>query len=438
MARNTKKEYRSQVMYSVFVRNHSQEGTFEAVRRDLERIKNLGVDIIWLMPIHPIGAKARKGTVGSPYAISDYRAVHPDYGTLEDFRRLVDDVHRLGMKCIIDVVYNHTSPDSWLAEHHPEWFYHRADGSLGNHVGDWTDVVDLDYSHPELWDYQIETLKNWAGIVDGFRCDVASLIPLDFWFRAREEVETVRPGCIWLAESVEPEFIRFARGQGITALSDPEIFQAFDISYDYDIFPVFQDYLEGKAPLSEYARAVSQQEVMYPDNYVKLRFLENHDRLRAAAAIPGEAALVNWTAFLYFQKGMTLLYGGQEAGCTHLPELFEKDPVNWNAGPDRTELLRKLYPLKQHPLLTDSAYQVQALPGDILLAEHRRNRDRLTGIFSLKGNSGLVAVDVPDGTYPNLAGDGSVEVKFGRVSCHGQPIIFESRSQDGCEAEESL
>ena len=159
MAKNTPKEYRNLVMYSVFVRNHSQEGTFEAVRRDLERIKSLGVDIIWLMPIHPIGTRARKGTAGSPYAISDYRAVHPDYGTLEDFRRLVDSIHQLGMECIIDVVYNHTSPDSWLAEHHPEWFYHRADGSLGSHVGDWTDIADLDYTHRPLWDYQIETLK---------------------------------------------------------------------------------------------------------------------------------------------------------------------------------------------------------------------------------------------------------------------------------------
>ena len=267
-------------------------------------------------------------------------------------------------------------------------------------------------------------------MVDGFRCDVASLLPLDFWLRAREEVEAVRPGCIWLAESVEPEFIRFARGQGVPALSDSEIFQAFDVSYDYDVFPIFQDYLEGKLPLSRYAEAVSQQEAIYPDNYVKLRFLENHDRLRAAAAIPGEAALVNWTAFLYFQKGMTLLYGGQEAGCSHLPELFEKDPVSWDAGPDRTELLRRLYRLKRHPLLTDSVYQVRALSGDILVAEHRRNRDRLTGIFSLKGNSGLVAVDVPDGTYPNLAGGGSVEVKFGLVSCHGQPVILDSRAEN--------
>ena len=425
MARNTGKEYRNQVMYSIFVRNHSQEGTFEAVRQDLERIKALGVDIIWLMPIHPIGVKNRKGTVGSPYAISDYRAVNPDYGTIEDFQCLVEDIHRLGMKCIIDVVYNHTSPDSWLVEHHPEWFYHKADGSFGNHVGDWTDIVDLDYSNPELWDYQIETLKYWASMVDGFRCDVASLVPLDFWIRARAEVETVRPGCIWLAESVEPEFIQAARAQGITALSDSEIFQAFDISYEYDVYPCFQDYLDGKIPLSRYAQAVNQQEMIYPSNYVKLRFLENHDRLRAAAAIPGETALLNWTAFLYFQKGMTLLYGGQEVNCAHLPDLFEKDTIDWTSGPDQTELLKRLYQLKQNTLLMDSTYQVQALAGDILYGVHRMQERQLVGIFSLKGNCGLVTVEAPDGIYPNLADGSRVEVKFSRVSCQGKPIIIE-------------
>ncbi|MBQ2244266.1 MAG: alpha-amylase, partial [Oscillospiraceae bacterium] len=139
MAVSTPKSYRNQVMYSVYVRNHTPEGTFQALRRDLGRIRGLGVDVIWLMPIHPIGEKARKGTLGSPYAIRDYRAVNPEYGTMEDFKALVDDIHALGMKCIIDVVYNHTSPDSWLVEHHPEWFYHKPDGSFGNHVGDWSD-----------------------------------------------------------------------------------------------------------------------------------------------------------------------------------------------------------------------------------------------------------------------------------------------------------
>ncbi len=424
MARHTQKAYRNQVIYSVFVRNYSAEGTFEGVRRDLDRIQNLGVDMIWFLPIHPVGETARKGSLGSPYAIRDYRAVNPEYGTLEDFRRLVDDIHRRGMKCIIDVVYNHTSPDSWLAAHHPEWFYHRADGSFGNRIGDWTDVIDLDYGQQGLWDYQIETLKQWAAIVDGFRCDVAPLIPLDFWLRAREEVETVRPGCFWLSESVEPGFIAGNRARGMTALSDGEIFQAFDACYEYDIFDCFRDCLAGKLPLRRYAEAVNQQETIYPDNYVKLRFLENHDRARAKFIIPDRAALENWTAFLYFQKGMTLLYAGQEALCEHTPSLFDRDPVCWQTGQDLTPLLRKLGEIKKDPMLADSSYRVQALPRDILCAVHQAGGRRLVGVFSTRGESGPVSVDVPDGQYTDLLGGGCVEVRAGQLSCKGRPVIF--------------
>lgn len=425
MAKNTDKSYRNQIIYSVYVRNYSPEGTFEGVRRDLDRIKDLGTDIVWLLPIHPVGERARKGTLGSPYAIRDYRAVNPEYGTLEDFRRLVDGIHAKGMKCIIDVVYNHTSPDSWLAEHHPEWFYHKPDGSFGNRVGDWTDIIDLDYSQPALWDYQIETLKYWAGMVDGFRCDVAPLVPLDFWLRAREEVETIRPGCFWLAESVEPPFVKEGRADGLEVLSDSECFQAFDACYDYDIFDIFQGYLEGKVPLSRYAGAVNGQEVIYPENFVKLRFLENHDRARAAFVIPDRNALVNWTAFLYFQKGITLLYAGQERSCTHRPGLFDKDDIDWT-GEDISDLLKTLAGLKRNPILTDSRYEVRALPGDILYASHRKGDRRLIGVFSVRGNSALVEVDAADGFYPNLAGEGAVEVYEGMVSCQGAPIIFEA------------
>lgn len=425
MAKNTGKAYRNQIIYSVFVRNYSPEGTFEGVRRDLERIKFLGTDIIWLLPIHPVGETARKGSLGSPYAIRDYRAVNPEYGTLDDFRRLVDDIHALGMKCVIDVVYNHTSPDSWLARNHPEWFYRRADGSFGNRIGDWWDIIDLDYAQPELWDYQIETLKYWAGMVDGFRCDVAPLVPLDFWLRARAEVEQVRPGCFWLAESVEPQFIREGRAQGMTSLSDGELFQAFDACYDYDVFHIFRAYLEGRAPLSRYAEAVNQQEVIYPHNYVKLRFLENHDQARAAFVIPDGAALVNWTAFLCFQKGIALLYAGQEAGCEHRPGLFDRDAVDWSAGRDLTGLLRALAAVKKHPLLTDSRYEVRAMPGDILCAEHRAGDRRLVGVFSVRGTRSLLSVDVPDGRYANLIDSGPVEVTGGKLSCKGEPIILE-------------
>lgn len=425
MAKNTPKTYRNQVMYSIFVRNYSSEGTFEGVRRDLDRIKALGVDVIWLLPIHPVGEKSRKGTLGSPYAVRDYQAINPEYGTLEDFQRLVDSIHRHGMKCIIDVVYNHTSPDSWLAEHHPEWFYHRPDGSFGNRVGDWYDVIDLDYNQRDLWDYQIDTLKQWAAIVDGFRCDVAPLIPLDFWLRAKEEVERVRPGCLWLSESVEPPFIVKSRALEMTALSDSEIFQAFDVSYEYDVFDWFRDYHLGKIPLSRYAEAVNQQEYIYPENYVKLRFLENHDNPRAGLIISNERALLNWTAFLYFQKGMTLLYAGQEVCAAHRPDLFDKDPVRWDSGRDLSPLLRRLAEIKKHKLFTDSRYEVRALPRDILCAAHRRDTSCLAGVFSLRGESALVPAYVPDGEYVNLIDGCSIEIYAGKLACKGEPIIFE-------------
>ena len=426
MAKNTDKNDRNQIMYSIFVRNYTAEGTFEGVRRDLDRIRGLGTDIIWLMPIHPTGEKCRKGTLGSPYAIRDYRAVNPEYGTLEEFRRLADDIHKLGMKCVIDVVYNHTSPDSVLAKEHPEWFYHKPDGSLGNRVGDWWDVVDLDYANRGLWEYQIETLKYWASMVDGFRCDVAPLVPLEFWLEARAEVEKVRPGCFWLAESVEPSFVREGRAQGLSVLSDAECYQAFDACYDYDIHDIFQDYLLGRVPLERYAEAVSRQEVTYPDNFVKLRFLENHDRARAAFVIPSDVARLNWTAFLYFQKGLTLLYAGQEAGCAHRPSLFDKDDVEWSGGPDSSELLKRLASLKKNPILTDSRYEVEALSPDILRATHRRGERQLVGVFSVRGNSALVPVDAPDGVYPDLASGGEVEVYGGMVGCKGRPVIFET------------
>ena len=181
MAANTDPRLQNQVIYSIYVRNHTSEGTFRAVIPDLDRIRALGTDIIWLMPIHPIGVEGKKGTLGCPYANRDYRAVNPAYGTMEDFEALVREIHAHGMKCMIDVVYNHTSPDSVLYREHPEYFYRRPDGKPGNKLGDWADVIDLDYSNRGLWQYLTDTLVMWAGLVDGFRCDVASFVPVEFW-----------------------------------------------------------------------------------------------------------------------------------------------------------------------------------------------------------------------------------------------------------------
>ena len=414
-------QLRNMTIYSIFVRNHG--GKFAVIEKDIPRIKALGVDMIWLLPIHPIGKKQRKGRLGSPYAIADYRSVNPEYGSMEDFRHFADVVHASGMKLMIDVVYNHTSPDSWLAQHHPEWFYHKPDGSFGNRIGDWSDIIDLDYSQPGLWDYQIETLKMWAEVVDGFRCDVAPLVPLSVWLRARKEVEKVRPGCIWLAESVEPEFTRDNRNRGMISHSDAELYQAFDICYDYDIYGDFFRYVRGEICLSDYAAALLRQESIYPANYVKLRFLENHDRPRMGFLFPEERLQRNWLSWMFFQKGTSLLYAGQEWAVQHRPGLFDTDPVPMVGEALYTGLIQELSALKKDNLFAEGVYSLQTFPNDMMLARWEKGKRKAIGLFSLKGKTGIVSSELPDGQYHNLLGN-SVLVENGQISSNGDPIII--------------
>ena len=427
MASTTSKTLRNLVMYQIFPRNFSKEGNFKGIIPQLDRIRELGVDIIYLTPIHPIGEKARKGSLGSPYAIRDYRAVNPEFGTIEDLKSLVKEIHDRDMKCIIDVVYNHTSPDSVLACEHPEWFYHKKDGSFGNRVGDWTDIIDLDYSDRELWNYQIETLKMWAGIVDGFRCDVAPLVPIEFWKEARQQVESVRPGCFWLSESIDPPFILSMREMGILAQSDSEMYQAFDALYDYDIYQTFTRYVSGIGSLDDFAKAVNRQEYIYPDNYVKARFLENHDQPRARFLFPNERALRNATAFLYFQKGLTFIYAGQEMGMAHLPSLFDRDLLDWKAkeNVDMTQLFAALRKIKKADIFTDSTYRLKTYEDNILKGIHSKGGRKCIGIFSMKGEASLVPINAPDGVYVNRIDGSHVEILHGYISVTGEPIIID-------------
>ncbi len=426
MAHNTDIQLRQQVIYSVYVRAHTQEGTFQAVESDLDRIRDLGADIIWFMPIHPIGIKGKKGSLGCPYANRDYRTVNPEYGTMEDFRHLVDAIHEKGMKCIIDVVYNHTSPDSTLVREHPEFFYHKPDGSMGNHVGDWTDVVDLDYtSCKELWDYQIESLKMWAGIVDGFRCDVASFVDVEFWCKARAAVEEVHPGCIWLAETVHSGFGMMSRQMGLYSCNDYEMFRAFDMEYDYDIREVFDRYLKGECRLSNYMDVMNFQECAYPDNYIKMRCLENHDQPRICSFVKEEKALENFTAFLYFLKGTTLLYAGQEFCCDHTPSLFEKEVFPRDTSKNISSLLAKLNRIKKDILSpTDCIYATADDDSDIAILLRTDCHSHKLGVFSLKGKTGTISVRFPDGTYENRLGGTPVTVEKGMLTCNGNPIVI--------------
>jgi glycosidase len=328
------------------------------------------------------------------------------------------------MKVMIDVVYNHTSPDSVLWETHPEFFFKR-NGKPCNRAGDWSDVIDLDYTVPELWDYQTESLCMWAKVVDGFRCDVASLVPVEFWKRARAAVEGVHPGFIWLAESVHREFSNGVRAEGIKAARDIELFEAFDIEYEYDIRTVFDHMLEDKAPLSQWTDLLEFQEAVYPENYNKMRCLENHDQPRIASIITNENNLINYTAMLYFMKGTTLLYAGQEWEDEHLPSLFEKEPINRATGRDLTPLLQKLSLIKRDVLSSDDFFFASALDRSKTAVMIRKNKEsKKIGIFSLKSRPKHIALEIPDGIYKNLIDDSDVKVKNGVLITKGKPIIF--------------
>lgn len=425
MAKNTEISLRNKVIYSVYVRNHTNDGTFNAVADDLDRIKSLGTDIIWFMPIHPIGVKNKKGSLGCPYANKDYRTTNPEYGTMDDFKSLVEKIHAKGMKCIIDVVYNHTSPDSNLSVEHPEFFYRKPDGNFGNKVGDWSDIIDLDYSNKELWQYQIDSLVMWAKIVDGFRCDVASFVPVEFWKQAREAVAKVNPDCIWLAESVHSSFNVFSRKSGIYTASDYELFDAFDMEYDYDIREVFDKYLKGETTLSNYMDMFNYQEAIYPQNYDKMRCLENHDQPRICHYVKNRSDLENYTAFLYFLKGSTLIYAGQEFGCDETPSLFDKDVFPRNTGIDLSNLFAKLDTIKKTVLDDDDYFKADADDeNDIAILERDNNKSKKVGIFSLKSKSADVKVDLPDGDYKNEISGETVTVSNGKVHCNGKAIII--------------
>ena len=444
MAASTSSNLQRIVVYSVFVRNHTPEGTFRAVIPDLPRIRALGVDAIWLMPIHPLGVKARKGSLGSPYANRDYRAVNPEYGTMDDFLALVDAIHAQGMKCLIDVVYNHTSPDSVLWETHPEWFYLRPDGTPGNHVGDWSDIIDLDYAAPAslapdgLWDYQVESLVSWARIVDGFRCDVASFVPVEFWKRAREACEEVRPGCIWLAETVHRSFGNEMRRRGLYCATDAEAFDAFDIEYAYDVQEAFDAILAERSPelqqaaVAHWLDLLDFQAAAYPRGFNKLRYLENHDIPRiAAGAKAAGLSLEALTALVFFLPGATLLYAGQEVAAEHLPSLFDRDTVEWDTGQDLSALIARLATTKHEVLGVDDSLKARVEDGCVVVAERTGSARRTLGVFPLRGGSFAASADAPDGTYENLVDGQAVEVRGGQLAGEGPVIIVApERSQD--------
>jgi len=425
MAEWTDVGLRNQVIYSVYTRNHTKEGTFRALEADLPRIAALGTTIIWLTPIHPATEAVKKGTYGCPYSIRDYRAVGEEYGTMEDFRSLVDSIHRLGMKVIIDIVYNHTARDSVLVNEHPEYFYQNEKGEPINRFPEWNDVYDLDYRIDDVWDYQIETLQNWAQIVDGFRCDVAPMVPVAFWRKAVEEVAKVNPEAIWLAEVGGPGFMRHLERLGCPWWCENEILTAFDMTYDYDGYNYLCKYLTDRIPLSEYTQYLCDQNGLNPRNYVKMRFLENHDQPRAITRIKNDEDLINFTAFYYFLLGPALINAGGEYTNDFTPSLFEKEPID-RTGPDKSALFAALSAIKCRPIFAKGYFNMTAdNEYHTAIGSYKYGEELAIGVFRLRETEGTVEVPLPDGAYVNEIDGKSITVKDGKMDlCHCPAVVF--------------
>lgn len=311
MALETPDWLRAAVFYQVFPRLHSAAGNFDGVRADLPRIRDLGADVLYLMPIHPMG-DGTDNRLGSPYGIYDHRAINPEYGDEASLRALVDEAHALGLKVILDVVLHHLSGRSRLAQDKPEWFLKDDQGRLMTKVPAWKGVVDLDYRHREVWAYQIGTLAHLLSFgIDGFRFDVVPLIPMDFWRAARDELDPDRTQ-VWLAESGFMRFVKKDKDKGIVHHADPELHEVFDLTYDADGQEYLHAFFAGQTTLPDYLHQVYLQEVLYPAHAIKLRLLENHDDPRFAMKVRDPDALRCWTAFMTMLPGAMLLYAGQE------------------------------------------------------------------------------------------------------------------------------
>lgn len=315
----------NEIIYQIFVRNYSKDGTFNKVNEDLNRIKDLGIDIIYLMPIHEIGILNRKGTYGSPYAIRDYYSISSDLGTKDDLINLINNAHKLKMKIILDMVFNHTSPDNILMSSHPEYYFYK-NNKPGNRVGEWTDIVDLDTFREDTQKYLINVLKYYVSLgIDGFRFDVASMISFEFFKKARKELGKE---IIFIGESIGHNFVEYLKSVNIISTKDEDMFPTFDALYNYNWYFSLKNYLLKEKPIDELIAALNEDEKLLFNKGIRVNCLENHDNERISHYLNNEK-LDNIINFLGYIKGLMFIYMGQEYGINHKPELFEKDPVNW-------------------------------------------------------------------------------------------------------------
>ncbi|CAN5517557.1 alpha-amylase family glycosyl hydrolase [soil metagenome] len=375
------------VIYEIFPRNYSQKGDFNSITADLDRLKNLGVTVLWLMPIHPVGKLKSKGTVGSPYAVKDYYAINSDYGTKADLQKLIAESHKRGLKVIIDIVANHTAWDSVMMKN-PAFYTHNDKGEIIPPVPDWADVADLNYDNAELRKYMTEMLVSWIRDydLDGFRCDVAFFVPTDFWDNARAQIDKIKPETIWIAEAETPDLL----------------LKAFDLDYSWANHSVMTNVLQGNMPANEIRKNWEKQKAEMPKNSLLMRFSDNHDERRAIARFGEKGALAAQT-LAFTLDGVPMFYNGMEVGDSTesgAPALFEKMPVFWQFAERRPE-----FPRFYKEMIALRKNSIALRRGDLTWLKNSDEAKVLTFVRSSGNEEVLVAINMTNTPF-----FGSVEI----------------------------
>ena len=402
---------RDAVIYELFVPDFTDEGTFSAIIPRLGELKELGITTIWLMPIHPIGIEERKGVLGSPYAIRDFYAVNPEYGTKEDFRALVDAVHAEGMYLILDFVANHTAWDHPWTQTHPDWYTPGPDGGLSvplspeGTLTDWTDVADLNYDNLALRAEMAGVMRYWVEEfdIDGYRCDVAEWVPFEFWKEAIAAVREVKP-VLMLAEAGDPGLHR----------------AGFDLTYAWPFYGTLKAVWEG-ASVTELRSLVQEIDATLPEGALRLRFTTNHDETAWDATPPqlfgGQEGARAASVLAHTMPGVPLLYNGQEIGQDTPVPFFEKSTYDWSQNPEMRAFFDAFFDFyAESTALRHGSFTAFAEDDDVMLFARTAATEQLLVAVNVRPHS--EAVTLPT----SLQGDQLMDVLRGEPVVSGQTL----------------
>ncbi len=383
----------SAVIYEVNIRQYTPEGTFRSFEQHIPRLREMGVDILWLMPVYPIGEVNRKGTLGSYYSVKDYYGINPDYGTASDLHHLIQTAHENGMLVILDWVADHTSWDNPWVKQHPDWYEHNKDGSLRSPF-DWTDVVKLDYKNKQMRDEMVNAMKYWVRVfdIDGFRCDVAMMVPRDFWDSARVELNKIKP-VFMLAEAEQPDLM----------------YSAFDAYYGWHLFHIMNQISQGKMDARELRKYFRGHARQFPHRAMRMNFTSNHDENSWNGTVYERMpkSYKTFAVFTFLVPDMPLIYSGQEACLDKRLKFFDKDQIKWK-NCEMANLYHRLIQLKHtHPALRGGAMRGKfvlinnTLPRKVFAFARYTKGDTIIAVFNLSDTTVTTRIKsaVPYGNY---------------------------------------